>query len=76
MNINTELTSYSYNMRESMLRLAAASKDPEAATKAAKAYFVDINDVVVNSIGHRADVVASAYENSVKNLAAYKALIK
>lgn len=76
MNINTELTSYAYNMREAMLRLAASSKDPTAATAAAKTYFVDINDVIVNSIGHRAEVVESAYAASVKDLAAFKALIK
>ena len=35
-NVATELTSYSYNMREAMLRLADSSKNAPAATSAAK----------------------------------------
>ena len=43
--VRTELTSYAYNMREAMTRLAASSSDPTVANAKAKQYFVDINDI-------------------------------
>jgi hypothetical protein len=76
MNINTELTSYAYNMREAMLRLADASKDPKAANAVAKAYFSDLNDIIEFSIKKNGDTVASAYAQSLKDLANFKALTK
>lgn len=76
MQINTELTSYAYNMREAMLRLADASNDPKAANAAAKAYFSDLNDIIEFSEKKKSDVVANAYAQSLKDLANFKALTK
>ena len=74
--ITTELTRYTYAQRESLLRLAAASKDPKASTAAAKTYFDDLNDMFVGAKAKKQDVVTAAYEKSVKDLAAFKALTK
>jgi hypothetical protein len=63
-------------MREAMLRLADASKDPKAANAAAKAYFSDLNDIIEFSIKKNGDTVASAYAQSLKDLANFKALTK
>jgi hypothetical protein len=57
-------------------RLAAASKDSAAATQAAKVYFADLNDAVEWSKKKNGDRVLQAYEQSVKDLAAFQALIK
>lgn len=76
MQINTELTSYAYNMREAMLRLADASNDPKAANAAAKEYFRDLNDIIEFSKKKKSDIVANAYAQSLKDLANFKALTK
>ena len=57
-------------------RLAEASKDPKAATKAAKTYFQDINDVNEWSLKKNADKCQAAYDASVADLATYYTLIQ
>jgi hypothetical protein len=74
-NINTELKSYAYNMRQSMNYLAAQSKNPTEATALAKAYFTDLNDIDVFSVMKKGDKVTAAYEKSVADLTAFKALL-
>jgi hypothetical protein len=59
-----------------IIRLADASKDPKAATAAAKAYFSDLNDITEWAIKKRGDVVNAAFEKSVKDLATFNALVK
>lgn len=73
--VQTLLTRYNYNQREAMLRLAEASKDPKAATKAAKTYFQDINDVNEYSLKKNGAKCQAAYDASVADLAAYQALL-
>ena len=74
--ITTELTRYTYSMRESMLRLAASSKDSKAAEAAARTYFTDLNDMFEWATKKNGAVVTASYEKSVKDLAAFKALVK
>jgi len=74
--VTTELTRYNYNMREAMLRLAEASKDPKEANAAAKAYFSDINDIYEWSSKKNQGLANAAYEKSVKDLSAFEALVK
>jgi len=73
--ITTELTRYTYSMRESMLRLARSSSDPKAAEAAAKTYFTDLNDMYEWATKKNADVITASYEKSLKDLAAFKALV-
>lgn len=73
--MRTELTSYSYNLREAMLRLAATSKDKAAATQAAKTYFVDINDIFVSTKYKDQDKVDAVYKKSLDDLKAFKSLL-
>ena len=73
--IQTLLVRYNYNQREAMLRLAEASKDPKAATKAAKTYFQDINDINEYSLKKNGAKTMEAYDASVKDLAAYQSLL-
>jgi hypothetical protein len=73
--ITTELTRYTYNMRESMLRLAKSSSDPEAATKLAKTYFVDLNDMTEWAIKKNGATVLAAYEKSLQDMTAFKAAV-
>jgi len=47
--VSTELTSYVYNLRSAMLRLADYGKNPVESTTLAKTYFDDLNDMLVNS---------------------------
>ena len=73
--ITSALTgSYSYNLREALLRLADASKSPSEATAAAKLYFSDLNDIFESATKKKGDLVISAYEKSVKDLEAFKKL--
>lgn len=73
--IETLFVRYNYNQREAMLRLAEASKDPKAATKAAKTYFQDINDINYWSLKKEGAKCQEAYDQSVKDLDAFNALI-
>lgn len=74
-NVRTELTSYSYNLREAMLRLAATSKDKAGATQAAKNYFVDINDIFVNTKFKDQGKVDEVYQKSLEDLKTFKSLL-
>lgn len=74
--ITGELTRALYNYRDSMLRLASASKNSNAATTAAQTYFSDLNDIFVGAKNKNSDVVKASYDKSVKDLAAFKALLK
>ena len=73
--ITTELTRFTYNYREAMLRLAEASPQKEAANKAAKTYFSDLNDIFVGAQNKKVATVSSAYEKSLTDLAAFKSLL-
>jgi hypothetical protein len=59
-------------MREAMLRLAAVSKDKEGATAAAKAYFVDLNDIFESARGKNLNKIEATYAKSLDDLAAFK----
>ena len=74
--ITTELTRYTYAQRESLLRLAASSSNPKAAEAAARTYFNDLNDMFVGARMKKGDVVTAAYDKSVADLTAFKALLK
>lgn len=73
--VQTLLVRYNYNQREAMLRLAEAAKDPKEATKAAKNYFQDINDINEYSLKKNAAKTMEAYDASVKDLATYQSLL-
>ena len=62
-------------MREAMLRLAETSKDPSKANSIAKAYFSDINDIDEWAAKHDASKISAAYEQSLKDITAFKALL-
>eukprot|EP00596_Hydrurales_sp_CCMP1899_P007625 CAMPEP_0119036270 /NCGR_PEP_ID=MMETSP1177-20130426/3870_1 /TAXON_ID=2985 /ORGANISM="Ochromonas sp, Strain CCMP1899" /LENGTH=178 /DNA_ID=CAMNT_0006995873 /DNA_START=163 /DNA_END=699 /DNA_ORIENTATION=- len=74
-DVTTELTRYTYNMRESMNRLAASSKTPDKAKAAAKAYFVDLNDMTEWAVKKNGDVINKAYEQSKIDLQAFRAAV-
>ena len=74
-NVRTELTSYSYNLREAMLRLADTSSNPKAAKKAAKAYFSDINDIFVATKEKSATKSDAVYQKSLEDLKTFKSLL-
>ena len=74
--ITTELTRNLYNYRESMLRLAASSKNPAEAKTAAEKYFSDLNDIFVFATKKNPEIVTASYEQSLKDLATFKTLIK
>ena len=59
-----------------LLRLAASSKDSKAAEAAARTYFTDLNDMFEWATKKNGAVVTASYEKSVKDLAAFKALVK
>jgi hypothetical protein len=63
-------------LRRVFCRLAEASKTPEDATKAAKVYFADLNDVYEWSVKKNGAKAQAAYDKSVKDLAAFEALLK
>lgn len=73
--VQTLLVRYNYNQREAMLRLAESAKDPKAATKAAKTYFQDINDINEYSLKKNPTKCMAAYDASVKDLASYQSLL-
>eukprot|EP00607_Mallomonas_marina_P011243 CAMPEP_0182416130 /NCGR_PEP_ID=MMETSP1167-20130531/265_1 /TAXON_ID=2988 /ORGANISM="Mallomonas Sp, Strain CCMP3275" /LENGTH=185 /DNA_ID=CAMNT_0024588589 /DNA_START=159 /DNA_END=716 /DNA_ORIENTATION=- len=75
-DVRTEMTSYSYNMREALLRVAEASKNPEKAKAAAKKYFVDLNDMFVLSEQKNGGTLLEVYDLSVKDLDNFLALVK
>lgn len=55
-----------------MLRLAQSSKDKEGANAAAKAYFVDLNDIFEAARGKNLNKVEAVYAKSLDDLAAFK----
>ena len=63
---------YTYSMRESMLRLAG--NKPEA-VKAAKTYFVDLNDMFEWAEKKDGSKINAAYDKSVADMKAFKALV-
>lgn len=73
--ITTELTRYTYNFRESLNRLAAASKTPKEAAALVKVYVEDLNDMFEYATKKSGDKVLAAYEKSLKDLAAVKAVL-
>ena len=54
------------------LRLADSSANPKAATAAAKAYFVDLNDMTEWAIKKNGVVICDAYQKSLTDLAAFR----
>ena len=63
----------SYNLSiNSFLRLADSSANPKAATAAAKAYFVDLNDMTEWAIKKNGVVICDAYQKSLTDLAAFR----
>ena len=59
-----------------MCRLAATATNQPAATSAAKAYFQDLNDMFVSAKQKNGPSVLAAYQKSLTDLTAFKALIK
>lgn len=53
-------------------RLADTSANPKAATAAAKAYFVDLNDMTEWAIKKNGVVICEAYQKSLTDLAAFR----
>ena len=63
----------SYNLSINyFLRLADSSANPKAATAAAKAYFVDLNDMTEWAIKKNGVVICDAYQKSLTDLAAFR----
>jgi hypothetical protein len=52
--------------------LADSSANPKAATAAAKAYFVDLNDMTEWAIKKNGVVICDAYQKSLTDLAAFR----
>jgi hypothetical protein len=57
-------------------RLAATSKTPAAAQKAATAYYQDLEDIMVASKQKDSAKILASFEKSTKDLASFKALLK
>ena len=57
-------------------RVAASAKDPKAATDAAKVYTQDLNDMFQGAVKKNGGDVNAAYQKSLKDIAAFKALTK
>eukprot|EP00600_Ochromonadales_sp_CCMP1393_P004993 CAMPEP_0174954834 /NCGR_PEP_ID=MMETSP0004_2-20121128/648_1 /TAXON_ID=420556 /ORGANISM="Ochromonas sp., Strain CCMP1393" /LENGTH=182 /DNA_ID=CAMNT_0016202699 /DNA_START=755 /DNA_END=1303 /DNA_ORIENTATION=- len=74
--ITTELTRFTYSLREAMLRLAEKSADPKAANAAAKTYFADLEDMFVFATKKSGPKVQAAYDKSVTDLATFKTFLK
>ena len=53
-------------------RLADSSANPKAATAAAKAYFVDLNDMTEWAVKKNGVVITEAYKQSLTDLAAFR----
>lgn len=53
-------------------RLADSSANPKAATAAAKAYFVDLNDMTEWAVKKNGVVITEAYQQSLNDLAAFR----
>jgi hypothetical protein len=56
--------------------LAESSKNPVAASAAAKSYFSDLNAVNEFALKKKGDIVLSNYEKSVTDLAKFIELVK
>jgi len=76
MNVRTELTSFAYNYREALNRLAEVSSDPASAKKIVREYNSDINDIFEAATKKNSDALTKAYEKSVADLSSFKALLK
>lgn len=74
--VKTELTSYSYNLREAINRLAAASSDPKAAAVTAKSYFSHLNDMFEFSTKKSTEKILASYEASLKDMDTFKTYLK
>ena len=74
--VRTELTSYSYNLREAMNRLAESSSNPKAAASAAKAYFSDLNDIFEYATKKSTENILASYDAASKDLATFKTYLK
>ena len=57
-------------------RVAEASKNPKAAVAAGKKYFSDLNDIYEFSVQKNGDAILAAYKSSLKDLAAFQALVQ
>lgn len=57
-------------------RLAESSATPKESKAAAEKYFSDLEDIFVFATKKDANTVSASYEKSLKDLAAYKALVK
>ena len=60
------------NALSNKYRLADTSANPKAATAAAKAYFVDLNDMTEWAIKKNGVVICEAYQKSLTDLAAFR----
>lgn len=58
-----------------VVRLAASSSNPKAASQAAKTYFDDLNDMAVFAKKKDAGKVSAAYEKSKADLATFKTFL-
>ena len=74
-DVATELTSRSYNLREAMLRLANSSKNPDAATASARAYFSDLDEIFEFALKKKGDVILGAYERSKSDFFQFKSYL-
>lgn len=53
-------------------RLAAGSPTPKVAAAAAKAYFVDLNDMTEWAVKKNGPTITAAYEKSLADLIAFR----
>ena len=53
-------------------RLAAGSANPKVAAAAAKAYFVDLNDMTEWAVKKNGPIITAAYEKSLADLQAFR----
>ena len=53
-------------------RLAAGSATPKVAAAAAKAYFVDLNDMTEWAVKKNGPIITAAYEKSLADLQAFR----
>jgi hypothetical protein len=58
-----------------LFRLSESSPQPKVASAAAKAYFVDLNDMTEWAIKKDGKTICAAYEKSLVDLAAFRAAL-
>jgi hypothetical protein len=70
-----ELERQTYSMRNNMNAIAKTSGDPAAGAKAAKAFYVQMENVDLQSKRKQGEMAAASYEKMMSALADYNKIV-